>query len=261
MASFNLAFDHSQQDLFNLATFEAALEHMKSANDSFCDNNLKNLVSTANPSLDLLLTAIAQGDLQQVQTCLEVKHHKKCHPLCDCDKCSEQSFNALRAKDDLRLITPLSLASWLGQPLIVELILSNKSFNFDIEDVDKHGRTALHLAAFNGHQNALLLLLNARANANAKDNLGNCPIHYTAGHGHESCTKALLYNAEHQGINLKISAQNSKGDSALHLASNRGFHKIVKLLLEYGASKEAKNHQGQTPSNVVHNSEIKKLFQ
>ena len=39
-----------------------------------------------------------------------------------------------------------------------------------LEEQDKFGRTALHLATFHGHQNDLLLLLNAKANPGARDN-------------------------------------------------------------------------------------------
>ena len=37
------------------------------------------------------------------------------------------------------------------------------------------------------------------------------PLHYCAGFGHHSCTKALLYSAEHQSYELDLSAANSKG--------------------------------------------------
>ena len=46
-----------------------------------------------------------------------------------------------------------------------------------LEDVDKSGRTALHLAAYNGHQNALLLLLNAKSNVDTRDTQGNTALH------------------------------------------------------------------------------------
>ena len=125
----------------------------------------------------------------------------KCHPLCNCSQCS--GFNLLLSKDDSRLWSPLSLASFLGQPLILEFFTSQKdTMEKIIEDSDKQGRTCLHLAAWNGHQNGVLLLLNAKANFNARDNAGNSPLHYSAGHGHLSCTKALLYSAEHQSYPL-----------------------------------------------------------
>ena len=61
---------------------------------------------------------------------------------------------------------------------------------------------------------------------NSRDSLGNTPLHYSAGHGHDSCTKALLYNTEHQSISIQISVQNFKGDTPMHLASKHGFVSI-----------------------------------
>ena len=54
---------------------------------------------------------------------------------------------------------------------MVEYFTNNvRSIQKIIEEGDKFGRTSLHLAAFHGHQNDLLLLLNAKANPGAKDN-------------------------------------------------------------------------------------------
>ena len=49
-----------------------------------------------------------------------------------------------------------------GKPLIVEYFLNQVDRKEMLEEVDKQGRSPLHLAAWNGHQNALLLLLNAK---------------------------------------------------------------------------------------------------
>ena len=78
-----------------------------------------------------------------------------------------------------------------GKPLIVEYFLNQVDRKEMLEEVDKQGRSPLHLAAWNGHQNALLLLLNVKSNVNARDTQGNTPLHYSAGHGHVSCTKGI----------------------------------------------------------------------
>ena len=54
---------------------------------------------------------------------------------------------------------------------MVEFLTSNiRNVQRIIEDGDKFGRTALHLAALHGHQNDLLFMLNAKANPGARDN-------------------------------------------------------------------------------------------
>ena len=99
MTKFNLTQDVSQQDLFNLATFEAALEHLKDS----CDRPLPdNLWSTTDKELDDLFHAIYQDDVEQVQSCLETTSDvEKCHPLCDCDTCAMKS-QLISIKDDSR---------------------------------------------------------------------------------------------------------------------------------------------------------------
>ena len=85
----------------------------------------------------------------------------------------------------------------------------------------------------------------------------NTPLHFCAGYGHHSCTKALLYSAEHQSYELNLSAMNSKGDTPLHMAAKYGFLENVKLLVEYGASTSVKNQNGEKPSDVAHDIVIK----
>ena len=262
MSNYQLSSGHlSSKDQFNLATLEAALEHIKNSKYNPAPEDLWYF---SNEEMNVLYHAIYLGDLCWVQERVYECTSAKCHPLCDCSSCVQveaQNNNLLLSKDDMNLTNPISLSCWLGQPLIVEYFLTFESILNHLEDTDKNGRTPLHLAAFHGHQNALLLLLNAtKVNANARDTSGMTPLHFSAGHGFESCTKALLYNAEHQSYPLQVSIQNFKGDTPLHLACKNGFLNIVKLLLEYGASKSVKNQNGEYPRNVAHNQEIKMLL-
>lgn len=78
MSKFNLSQDDkpsqlSPQVLFNLATFEAALEHLRGDSGSSQDllAETAGLWSTSNADLDKLFHAIYLDDIEQVQTCLE----------------------------------------------------------------------------------------------------------------------------------------------------------------------------------------------
>ena len=183
-----------------------------------------------------------------------------CHPLCVCHQeqypaASSPASTAsylnfgyasvsviLHSRDDLGR-TPLHIASIVGNPLTVELLLGQndinvislyKSGNF-INCKDVNGMTPLHYACLGGHQNVLLLLLHADAYHNACDIKNNTALHLAANHGHESCIKALIYYSEHKSLDLDVNAQNSLGDTPLHLAAKWGFSNAVEILLSHGA--------------------------
>ena len=183
-----------------------------------------------------------------------------CHPLCVCHQeqypaasspastASYLNFSyasvsvILHSRDDLGR-TPLHIASIVGNPLTVELLLSQNDFNVIslyksgnfINCKDVNGMTPLHYACLRGHQNVLLLLLHADAYHNACDIKNNTALHLAANHGHSSCIKALIYYAEHKSLELDINAQNSFGDTPLHLAAKWGFSNAVEILLSHGA--------------------------
>ena len=178
-----------------------------------------------------------------------------CHPLCLCNEefviahspQISQDFNPsisviLHSRDDLGR-TALHLASLVGNPLIVELLISHNDITTSglykpancINCKDVYGMTPIHYACMKGHQNVVLLLLHADADHNVIDNEKNTALHVAANYGNESCVKALLYYAEHKSCVLSINAQNVAGDTSLHLAAKWGFSNIVEILLSYDA--------------------------
>jgi hypothetical protein len=82
------------------------------------------LWTSKDDKLSQICDAIYKGDLKVIETLLQESSADTmmCHPLCDCDKCIQLS-HVLNLKDDLAGRTPLSLASLLGKPLIVEHFL------------------------------------------------------------------------------------------------------------------------------------------
>lgn len=135
----------------------------------------------------------------------------------------------LHSRDDLGR-TALHLASIVGNPLTVEILISHNDVRNTssglykpancINCKDVYGMTPIHYAAMKGHQNILLLLLHADADHNAIDAEKNTALHVAANHGNESCIKALIYYAEHQSCQLDLNAQNSVGDTPLHWQPN-----------------------------------------
>ena len=186
----------------------------------------------------------------------------ECHPLCTCDtekstisvtsqsdirKCYLPSIPAsviLQGRDELGR-SPLHLASLLGNPLMVELLITHYdegssglglySISSAINCKDAYGMSPIHCAAMKGHQNVLLLLLHADADRNALDDEKNSPLHLAANNGHDACVKALIYYSEHQSCPLNLNATNFVGDTPLHMAAKWGFLNIVQILLSYDA--------------------------
>ena len=150
----------------------------------------------------------------------------------------------------------LHLAGQNGHSHIVQLLLEAGTDvniaddDYDEDDVDDiyghdyeyyyNSRTALHLAAENGHYNVVKLLLEAGANKNAAVRGGSTALHLAALMGHPEVVELLLEAGAHKD------AADGGGRTALHDAAENGRLEVVKLLLEAGADKDAADHYGAT---------------
>ena len=72
---------------------------------------------------------------------------------------------------------------------MVRLLLDKGAY---INAKDSYERTALHLAAFDGHKDIVQLLLDRGADVNPKDGDGYTPFHYARGGGHKRISHMLL---------------------------------------------------------------------
>lgn len=283
---------------FYMASIEAAVEHVKSGamsnstmtspitidqshfslpssspSKSGSESLWQRLDSTEHdyvPAVDVLFQRVIEGNKEDVEKMLEASStdyswliNKMCHPLCSCDTCEQilaSKRNDPRAvtasSRDNRGCTPMHAAAAYGHPEMISILMQRGG---EVNVTDYHGSTPLHLACQRGHQNVSLLLLAKGASVGIEDNDGNRPLHLCCANGHEECVKALLYSSR-PSQRVSINATNTRGDTALHLASRWGYDSIVSLLIDHGASVEARNRRQETPLMCSHNINISRTI-
>jgi len=133
-----------------------------------------------------------------------------------------------------------------------ELINAAKSGNYkktrdlvsaqSLKERTEDGKSALHLAAFMGHQKIVKLLLSAGADVNLQDVDGATALHKACHAFSPASVKILLDNGADPNITTK------SGILAIHNAAGNGDIEAIKLLLNKGAViKQDKN--GDLPTH------------
>lgn len=134
----------------------------------------------------------------------------------------------------------LILAVQLGNPKIVEKLLQAGSQVDTAEPIS--GNSALHTAVLHAFNTEIVeLLLNAKADVNAKNKLGNSALHCAVERADFEMVKFLVDSG------ADVNARNSLGRTALHLAAAGHYNEMLKFLLDRGAKVGVKDEEGKTP--------------
>lgn len=110
------------------------------------------------------------------------------------------------------------------------------------------GWTPLHLAAFFGQRDPLLVLvgLGAAIDAVSDNPMQNTPMHAAiAGPAGEQMAPLLI------GFGADVHHIGGSGITALHLAASRGFAGLVRLLLARGVDRALRSEDGQTAADIA----------
>lgn len=139
---------------------------------------------------------------------------------------------------DLLEWTPLHYACQRGETIIVQCLLRKGA---DVNAQGRNGVAPLHCAAMNGQQGVVSLLIEAGAGIDVLDASGNTPLLLATYKGHKGVFEYIWPDA-----NKRL--RDHIGRAALHLASTARMEEVVSWLVrEVYAGKEAKDHVGRTP--------------
>uniref|UniRef100_A0A665X5N4 E3 ubiquitin-protein ligase MIB2 n=1 Tax=Echeneis naucrates TaxID=173247 RepID=A0A665X5N4_ECHNA len=111
----------------------------------------------------------------------------------------------------------------------------------DKVDLKNQGKTALQVAAHQGHMEVVKALLQANSSVEVKDEDGDTALHYTA-FGNQAEIARLLLS---KGANVNL--LNNSMCTALHIAVNKGFIDVVRVLTEHSADVNLQDSYGDTP--------------
>ncbi|PIN26052.1 26S proteasome regulatory complex, subunit PSMD10 [Handroanthus impetiginosus] len=135
--------------------------------------------------------------------------------------------------------------------------------DIDLNSINSHGQTALHLAAINNHMEALQFLVSVGSDIDIADEEGYTPLHYAASEGHFETVEYLLNHsvfAKHAvtkegktAFCLAVEKGNSHLYDSLHLgdflhrAARIDDVHAMKSCLAQGAKVNGRDQNGWTP--------------
>ena len=141
------------------------------------------------------------------------------------------TFNAFFRKDRANAQLALSksrchMATRHNRPEHLETLIFRQREDFNKPDLE--GLAPIHIAAREGYDECLRILIRAKATVDDADNSGQTPILYAVNKGHAACLKMLI---DAGGIRHEL-----KIGGILHIAAMRGHVKCIEILINAGAN-------------------------
>lgn len=135
----------------------------------------------------------------------------------------------------------------------------------DVNATDEAGTSPIHLAALNGDEAMLDLLILAGADLNLRNETDRETVLFKcASAGNLIATEAIIKAAAKHHVTLDINAKSSSGKTALYEAAQEGYEDIVDTLIKAGANVNLlcnRNLPIHTAISSNHHSTVKLLLQ
>ncbi|XP_039505808.1 ankyrin repeat and death domain-containing protein 1B isoform X2 [Pimephales promelas] len=149
-----------------------------------------------------------------------------------------------RAKLDLQDkhgLTAIHLAAWFGSLEILKLLVQSGA-DQSVENTE--GLNMMHCAAMNNHTDIVEYIVDdlQMGELDKEEQYGNRPFALAAAHG---CVRMLQMLME-EPYNMATMEENKVGDTPLHLAAKHGQHETLHLLLDNFDIRNDVNQAGQT---------------
>ena len=139
-------------------------------------------------------------------------------------------------------MTALHMACFKGNYKTLDELIK---IGADYRKLTKTNQNVLHVAAQGGRLEAFIFF-EALVDINSLDSKNSTPLHWACFMGDELIISYLLTRP-----NIKIDEMDHNQQTPLHLATSYGFTKIVKQLLRAGADRHIKNKMDKIPYEIA----------
>ncbi|XP_076058403.1 uncharacterized protein LOC143035334 isoform X2 [Oratosquilla oratoria] len=140
--------------------------------------------------------------------------------------------------------TPLMYAAYYGHKDVVLLLMN---FKASVHIRNDMGCTALMLAAMCGNDEVVKLLLKAGSILETRDSMDRTALFHAVCSGHHGVTELLLKHRANPNT-----CKRGSGQTPLIAAAGTGDVAMVSLLLQYGALPSLTTHQGHCAIRIAH---------
>uniref|UniRef100_A0ABD2WQD1 Uncharacterized protein n=1 Tax=Trichogramma kaykai TaxID=54128 RepID=A0ABD2WQD1_9HYME len=120
-----------------------------------------------------------------------------------------------------------------------------------VDTQDDMGRTPLHLAVEFNNKEAVKVLLKRGASPNIANKDGLTPLHLICNDRHDAHELAEIFFDKEFNQVVRLDARDELGQTPLHLALSRGRKNLVRLLLTNGADPNTADDYGLTPWHLI----------